>query len=58
LSPIPFGATVTRFKLLAMAMFSRNLSALFVRRYTDASLAHFALRITRSMKNLRGRVAG
>jgi hypothetical protein len=56
LSPIPFGATVTRFKLLAMAMFSRSLSALLARRYTDASLAHFALRITRSM-NLRRRVA-
>jgi hypothetical protein len=48
---------VTRFKLLAMAMFSRSLSALFARRYTDASLAHFALRITRSMMNLRRRVA-
>jgi hypothetical protein len=39
-----------------MAMFSRSLSALFARRYTDASLAHFALRITRSM-NLRRRGA-
>jgi hypothetical protein len=34
------------------------LSALFARRDTEASLAHFAPRITRSMKNLRRRVAG